>query len=511
MNAIELEIMRLRLEAAGEEMGIVLQRTAWSANIKERRDFSCAVFDAEGRLIAQAAHVPVHLGSMPESVSAALAAFPELSPGQAVMLNDPYAGGTHLPDITLVEPAFFENHLIGYVASRAHHADVGGISPGSMTLSRHIDEEGVRFGPTLVTDETVETLIAGMRNPPERRADLHAQRAANRAGVSALSRLCAETSAMKVGEAMAELLAYSSRSAKAAIAAIPHGEYVAEDRMDDDGTPGGPPTAIRVAITREGEGLRVDFTQSDAQAAGCVNCPAAVTRSAVYYVLGCLMRRFVGEGVPLNAGAFEAVEVLTKPGTIVHAEYPAAVVAGNTETSQRVVDVVLSALRAALPEVVPAESCGTMSSIALGTGEWTYYETIAGGSGAGPGWDGEPGVQCHMTNTLNTPAEALELQYPLRVRRFELREGSGGPGEHKGGEGAIREIEVLAACEATLITDRRVFPPGSGSIGRNTLSGRDVGGKAHLRLKAGDRLRIETPGGSGWEKRSAERAGHSAG
>jgi N-methylhydantoinase B len=264
---------------------------------------------------------------------------------------------------------------------------------------------------------------------------------------------------------------------------------------------------LRLNLTISDGRLIADFTECDPQAAGCINCPAAVTRSAVYYVVGCLLRAFGHEGVPFNDGCFRAVEVITRPGTVVHAQYPAAVVAGNTETSQRVVDVVLAALRQALPGMIPAESYGTMSSVALGAAGWTYYETIAGGSGAGPSWDGESGVQCHMTNTLNTPAEALEMQYPLRVRRFELRDaracpphGSGGAGTHRGGEGIVRELEALADCEGTLLTDRRVYPPGNGATGRNTVNGRDVGGKAHIVLRKGDVLRIETPGGSGWSR-----------
>jgi N-methylhydantoinase B len=577
MNAIELELMRLRLEAAAEEMGVVLQRTALSANIKERRDFSCALFDAQGRLIAQAAHVPVHLGSMPESVRAVLETLPSLAEGRTAIVNDPYAGGTHLPDITLVSPVYFQGRLIGYAANRAHHADVGGVTPGSMTLSRHIDEEGVRIPPSILDEATLSALLSAVRTPEERRGDLQAQELANAAGASALRRIAEAEGVEGLERGFAALLAYAERMTRDILSRIPAGTYPAEDCMDDDGTAARPslvvplaacppvsgstalgtggqaasgtagereaaPVVIRLRLSATDGRLIADLTESDPQAAGCINCPAAVTRSAVYYVVGCLLRAFGHEGVPFNDGCFRPVEVITRPGTVVHAQYPAAVVAGNTETSQRVVDVVLSALRQALPELIPAESYGTMSSVALGARQetkrqrdeetkcagspdepasttpatsslrlfvssslsaWTYYETIAGGSGAGPTWDGESGIQCHMTNTLNTPAEALEMQYPLRVRRFELREASGGPGTHRGGDGIVRELEALADCEGTLLTDRRIYPPGNGALGRNTVNDRDVGGKAHIVLRKGDVLRIETPGGSGWTPKGA--------
>ena len=514
INAIELELMRLRLEAAAEEMGVVLQRTALSANIKERRDFSCALFDARGRLIAQAAHVPVHLGSMPESVRAVLESLPALNEGQNAIVNDPYAGGTHLPDITLVSPVWFEGHLIGYAANRAHHADVGGTTPGSMTLSRHIDEEGVRIPPSILDEETLAKLMGAVRTPEERRGDLQAQELANAAGAVTLRRIAQAEGVESLQRGFAALLEYAQRMTRDMISRISSGAYGAEDCMDDDGTENGPPTVIRLTLTIADGRMVADFTHSDPQAAGCINCPAAVTRSAVYYVVGCLLRSFGHEGVPFNDGCFQPVEVITRPGTVVHAVYPSAVVAGNTETSQRVVDVMLSALRQALPSLIPAESYGTMSNVALGgrhggtearrhegTCEWTYYETIAGGSGAGPAWDGESGVQCHMTNTLNTPAEALEMQYPLRVRRFELREGSGGPGAHRGGDGIVREIEALADCEGTILSDRRRYPPGNGAVGRNSINGGQIGGKAHIVLKRGDVLCVETPGGSGWSSR----------
>src|SRR5579884_3447995 len=419
-DPIELELMRNFLEAAADEMGITLGRTAFSANIKERRDFSCAIFDATGRLLAQAAHIPVHLGSMGESVTAVRERLGPLHPGDVAILNDPYAGGTHLPDITLVCPIYHAGELIGYAANRAHHADVGGASPGSMTLSRHIDEEGLRIEPVLLyrngnrNEDVLGRILSAVRTPDERLGDLDAQRAANEVGARAVARLVDRQGAEKFRFYAGALLDYSQAFMSRTIRGIPEGVWRFEDVLDDDGAGGGP-VAIRVAITIQNGRATVDLRSSDRQAAGCVNCPPAVTRSAVYYCFACLLE----DRVPFNAGCFRDIDVLTEPGTVVHAVYPAAVVAGNTETSQRVVDVVLGALAAALPDRIPAASCGTMSSVALGGEGWTYYETIGGGSGAGPTWDGASAVQCHMTNTLNTPAEALEMQYPLRVQRFE--------------------------------------------------------------------------------------------
>jgi N-methylhydantoinase B len=517
LDPIQLELMRNLFEAAAEEMGITLQRAAFSANIKERRDFSCALFDASGELLAQAAHIPVHLGSMPASVAAVLERLGALNEGDVAIVNDPFSGGTHLPDITLVSPVVFEGAIVGYVANRAHHADVGGISPGSMTLSKHIDEEGVRIEPSLLqrrgqTDEALlKRLLSAVRTPDERLGDLDAQLAANRVGAEALLRMVRANGAGEVSRYGKALLDYSQTFMARAIAAIPAGAARFEDVLDDDGAGFGP-VGIRARLTIEGDRATVDFQDCDGQVGGCVNCPAAVTRSAVYYCFACLL----DEQVPLNGGCFRNIEVVTKPGTVVHALYPAAVVAGNTETSQRVVDVVFGALAQLLPDRIPAASCGTMSSVALGgaLGElqlgWTYYETIGGGSGASPDGDGASGVQCHMTNTLCTPAEALEMQYPLRVRRFERAAATGGRGEHRGGDGIVREIQALAPAEGTILTDRRLSRPygaaggEAASAGANSIvpatGGREVklGGKCNVTLKAGDVLRIVTPGGGGW-------------
>src|SRR4051812_28421468 len=389
--------MRNLFEAAAEEMGIVLRRVAFSANIKERRDFSCALFDSAGDLLAQAAHIPVHLGSMPASVAAVRDRLGVLADGDVAIVNDPFAGGTHLPDITVVSPVYHAGRLLGYAANRAHHADVGGVSPGSMTLSRHIDDEGIRIEPALlyragVRDEALlGRILAAVRTPDERLGDLDAQLTANAVGVAALRRMADGWGREAVEGYGAALLDYAAAFMARTIAGIPPGEYRFEDRLDDDAA-GGDPVVLRAAVRVAGDRATVDLRASDDQAAGCVNCPEAVTRSAVYYCFACLLAA-AHDGVPLNAGAFRPIDVLTRPGSVLHAVYPAAVVAGNVETSQRVVDVVFGALAQALPDRIPAASCGTMNSVALGGvrpdgSRWTYYETVGGGSGAGPRGDG---------------------------------------------------------------------------------------------------------------------------
>ncbi len=508
IDPIQLELMRNLFEAAADEMGITLQRVAFSANIKERRDFSCAIFDSTGELLAQAAHIPVHLGSMGDSVRAVLDRLGTLADGDIAIVNDPFAGGTHLPDITLVAPVLHDGVVAGYVANRAHHADVGGISPGSMTLSRHIDEEGIRIEPSflqrggIVQDELLNRILKAVRTPDERLGDLDAQLAANRVGAVALLRMIHAHGLEEVQRYGRVLLGYSQAFLARTIDAIPDGRCDFEDVLDDDGTGYGP-VAIRAAVEIRGDRAIVDLSRSDDQVAGCVNCPRSVTKAAVYYCFACLL----DEQVPLNGGCFRNVEVITRPGSVVHAQFPAAVVAGNTETSQRIVDVVFGALAKVLPGRIPAASCGTMSSVALGGEDWTYYETIGGGSGASPDGEGASAVQCHMTNTLNTPAEAIEMQYPLRVRRFERAANTGGAGKHRGGDGIVREIEALEPCTGTAITDRRISRPyglAGGSpaqTGRNaTVTNREnpIPGKAKIQVSKGDILRIITPGGGGW-------------
>ena len=491
-DPVTLSLVRQLLEAAAAAMGDALQRTAVSANIKERRDFSCALFDDHCRLIAQAAHVPVHLGSMQASVEAAVREMGEKS-SETFILNDPFAGGTHLPDVTLVSPVYAEEHLIGYVASRAHHADVGGRTPGSMGLATHIDDEGVRLPPVRFSIGKVK-LLASARNPAEREADLEAQQIANERGAEQFRRLAETHGPAGLKRLTDTLLDQSAERTRAALRQLPTGEWRGEARLDDG-------TAIRLALASRGETLVADFRASDDQTQSCLNCPAAVTLAATCYAVTCLVNAIHGDDPSPNAGTFEPIQVVTRPACAVAAVHPAAVAGGNTETSQRVVDAVFDALRQALPDLIPAESCGTMSSIAFGGeggGGWTYYETIGGGSGAGSAGVGQGGVQCHMTNTLNTPAEALELQYPLRVRRYALRDGSGGEGMHRGGDGIVREIEFLADGHATLLSERRVLAPrganngGDGQCGRDTLNGSPLPGRAEFAFKAGDTLRIET-------------------
>jgi N-methylhydantoinase B len=502
VDPVELELMRNLFEAAAEQMGIVLQRVSFSANIKERRDFSCALFDTTGELLAQAAHIPVHLGSMPASVAAVLDRLHRLDEGDVAIVNDPFSGGTHLPDITLVSPIYHDGRLIGYAANRAHHADVGGLSPGSMTLSKHIDEEGIRIEPALLyragqRDEALlKRILDAVRTPDERLGDLEAQLASNYVGADAMRKMVADYGIEHVQAYGRALQDYSQAFMSRLIDAMPDGRWSFEDEMD-----GG--VRIAATLTIRGDRAIVDLSGSADQLPDCINCPLAVTRSAVYYCFGCLL----DDTVSPNGGCFRNIDVITRPGSIVHALYPGAVVAGNTETSQRIVDVVFGLLAQVLPDRVPAASCGTMSSVAIGGTGWTYYETVGGGCGAGPGWHGESAVQCHMTNTRNTPAEAIEMQYPLRVAVFEVVE-NGGAGRFRGGGGIRRVIEALEPCTGTILSDRRIAQPwglaggSSGAAGRNTLAAgahaHPLAGKCQITLGANHRIEIITPGGGGW-------------
>ena len=515
-DPVQLEIFKNLFSSVAEEMGIVMQRSSYSPNIKERLDFSCALFDAKGEMVAQAAHIPVHLGSMPLSVKAAVGAF-EMEEGDVVILNDPFAGGTHLPDITAITPAFHGGRLVGYLANRAHHADVGGASPGSMGLGREIYQEGLRIPPVRLyrrgelVEDVMRILLANVRVPLERRGDLQAQVAANRRGCTRLVELVERYGLAEVHAWMARLLDYAQAMTEEMLARIPPGEYRYEDVIEDDGLGNGP-LPIRVRITLRGGRATVDFTGSAPQTAGPLNCVYAVTLSAVGYVV----RSLLDAGVPTNAGVFRAFEVIAPEGTILNALPPAAVAAGNVETSQRVVDVVLGALAPALPGRIPAAACGTMSNTTIGgidprTGSaFTYYETLGGGMGAHARGPGLSAVQTHMTNTKNTPVEALEYAYPLRVRRYAVRRGSGGAGRHRGGDGLVREIEALAPCRAAILSERRRTAPygleggESGMPGRNSVVRRADGrreplpGKADVTLEPGDVLCIETPGGGGY-------------
>ena len=519
VDPVKLEIFKNLFHAVAEEMGAALRRTAFSPNIKERRDYSCAVFDAAGQVIAMGDHMPVHLGSMPMSVAAALAAL-ALEPGDIAMLNDPFAGGTHLPDITLVMPV----HLRGrrplfYVASRAHHADVGGAQPGSMGLARDIYQEGVRLPPVKLAArghlrrDVLHLLLANVRTPAEREGDLTAQIAACRTGARRLEELAARYGVGKVAAYMQHLLDYSARMMEATLGSIPPGSYAAEDFLDDDGISDAPlPIRVRIRV-RGGRArpirARVDFTGSAPQCAGPVNAVRAITVSAVFYVFRCL----VPEEVPATAGLLRPIEIITPPHSIVDADPPAAVAAGNVETSQRIVDVLLKALARAIPDRIPAASQGTMNNFTLGglgpDGQpFAYYETVAGGCGARAGADGVDATHNHMTNSLNTPIEALELFYPLRVRRYAIRHGSGGRGRWRGGDGVIREVELLTEAQFAILSERRKLGPwglaggGAGTPGVNWLlldSRKErLPGKVTRVAPRGAVIRIETPGGGAW-------------
>lgn len=516
-DPVKLEIFKNLFHAIAEEMGAGLRRTAFSPNIKERRDYSCAVFDAAGQVIAMGDHMPVHLGSMPMSVEAALAAL-DLQPGDIVMLNDPFAGGTHLPDITMVMPVYIRGRRqpLFYVASRAHHADVGGAQPGSMGLARDIYQEGLRLPPVKLAErgrlrrDVLGLLLANVRTPAEREGDLTAQVAACRIGARRLAELVTRYGAREVEAYMGHLLDYSARMMQATLRAIPSGSYAAEDFLDDDGITHAP-IPIRVRIDIRGGRARVDFAGSAAQCAGSVNAVRAITVSAVFYVFRCL----VPEEVPATGGLLRPVEILTPPRSVVDAKPPAAVAAGNVETSQRIVDVLLKALAKALPQRIPAASQGTMNNFTVGglapDGQpFAYYETVAGGCGARPGADGVDATHNHMTNSLNTPIEAFELFYPLRVRRYAIRRRSGGGGRWRGGDGVIREIELLTEAQFAVLSERRQFGPyglrggAAGKPGANRLliGGRveKLPGKVTRVAPRGAIIQIETPGGGGWGK-----------
>jgi N-methylhydantoinase B len=484
---IELQVIGSALRAVCEEMGAALVRAAFSANIKERRDCSAALFAPDGRMIAQAEHIPVHLGAMPEAVAAVRALGPR--PDDVFILNDPYAGGTHLPDITLVSRTG-----LGFAVTRAHHADVGGVSPGSLPAdSRTLAEEGVVIPPTRLDEDFLAEFLAAVRNPHERRGDLRAQLAAHALAARRVDELCARRGRDRVAAAMDELYGYSERRVRAAIESLPDGRYEAADVVEASTGE----LEIRAAVTVSGSEIQIDFEGTAPQHDGNLNCPLAVTRSAAYFVVRCL----TDPDVPASGGAFAPVTVEAPAGSLVNACPPAAVAAGNVETSCRIADVLFAAFGHAT--TVPAQGQGTMNNVTLGNDRFAYYETVGGGQGACPDANGPSGIHVTMSNTLNTPVEALELAYPLRVRRYALRPGSGGAGRRRGGDGVVRELEVLEACRYSLVTERRSRPPRGrsggedGASGRNLLNGRELPAKAAGDLAAGDVLRIETPGGGG--------------
>ena len=485
---IELQILGSLLRAVAEEMGAVLVRSAFSANIKERRDCSTALFDRRGRMIAQAEHIPVHLGAMPDAVAAVMAHDP--APGEVWALNDPYTGGTHLPDITLVSRT-----KVGFAVTRAHHADVGGREPGSMPAdSRTLTEEGVVIPPTRLDDDVLSDLIAHMRNPDERRGDLRAQLAAHQLADRRLADLCDRRGLDQVTAAMDELYDYSERAMRAGIARLPDGRYAATDVLE----PIEGELQLRATVMIAGDSIAIDFAGTSPQHDGNLNCPLSVTRSACFYVV----RVLVDPDVPASGGAFAPVTVTAPGGCLVNARPPAAVAAGNVETSSRIVDVVMRAFGEAID--VPAQGQGTMNNVTLGNDRFTYYETIGGGQGACPDADGPSGVHVAMSNTLSTPVEALELQYPLRVERYGLRLGSGGAGAHRGGDGVARVLRVLEDCRLSVISERRAQAPqgerggAPASAGHNLLNGEPLPAKVTRDLAAGDVISIETPGGGGW-------------
>ena len=531
-DPVELEIFREIFHSIAEEMGASLRRSAFSPNIRERRDYSCAVFDSEAQVIAMGDHMPVHLGSMPMSVRAAIEGL-SLADGDVAMVNDPFAGGTHLPDITLVAPVFIEKHRSKknspdfYVASRAHHADVGGAAAGSMGLSREIYQEGLRIPPVLLVRggelqrDVMQMVLANVRTPGEREGDLGAQIAACNTGARRLAEICERYTTQRVHRATAELQTYAEQMTRSLLRSIPPGKYEAEDFLDNDGVVEKPVrVAVRVTVQRPGGRssqpmVTIDFTGSNPQVEGSVNAVEAITYSACFYVFRCLL----AEDVPAAAGIMRPIRVIAPEGTVVNARPPAAVAGGNVEMSQRIVDTLLRALSQALPERIPAASSGTMNNLTIGgmfpadharAGEpFAYYETIAGGMGARPQLDGISGVHTHMTNSLNTPAEALEYAYPFRVTRYSLRPSSGGAGQHRGGDGIVRELELLCDADVTLLAERRLRGPyglhggTDGAPGRNMAIRKggiemEIPSKGSVRLKRGDRIRIESPGGGGW-------------
>jgi N-methylhydantoinase B len=514
-----LEIFKSLFHSVAEEMGAALRRSAFSPNIKERRDYSCAVFDAAGEVLAMGDHMPVHLGSMPRSVEAAVRAV-DLGPGDIAILNDPYQGGTHLPDITMVMPVFLPRarEPMFYVANRAHHADVGGAQAGSMGLSRQIFQEGLRIPPVKIFSrgrlvcDVLQTVLANVRTPQEREGDLTAQIASCRVGARRLIEIVGRYGGAEVSRHSRFLLEYSAEMMRSVLRRIPQGTYPGEDYLDNDGITTHP-IRVAVEIRIRGERAEVDFSRSDPECAGSVNAVAAIAESAVFYVFRCLL----DEQVPATSGLMRPIRVIAPAGTIVNARPPRAVAGGNVECAQRIVDTLLRALSRAVPGRIPAASQGTMNNLTIGGADtrpshhgapFAYYETIAGGMGARPGRDGISGVHTHMTNSLNTPIEVLELAYPVRVRRYRLRRGSGGAGKFRGGDGIVREIELLVDAQVGVLTERRTIAPYGLAGGAPAAKGKNerisrgrrtrLAAKCGFYAEAGDIIRIETPGGGGW-------------
>jgi len=515
-DPIELEIFKSIFISICQEMGVTLQRTSFSPNIKERRDYSCAIFNAQGEAVALGDHMPVHLGSMPSSVKSALGNV-NLFPEDCIILNDPFRGGTHLPDITIISPIFIDNQdkPTYIVANRAHHADVGGISPGSMPISTEIFQEGIIIPPVKLINQgtlnkdLVHFILSNVRTPEEREGDIWAQIAANKIGERRLLEINKKYGVQKVLLYMSELQNYTERIVRKTIKEIPDGQYQFTDFMDDDGIDS-EPVKVAVQIKIKGDSAEIDFSESSPQVRGCINAVHAITLSAVAYVFRCI----IPLDIPFNSGIFRPLKLIAPKNSIVNASFPSAVAGGNVETSQRIVDVLLGALAQALPGTIPAASSGTMNNVTIGgidprtNKPFAYYETISGGMGARPGLDGLSGVHTHMTNSLNTPIEAIEHFAPLRIKKYALRKRSGGEGRYRGGDGVVREYELLADCEFTILSDRRKFSPYGlkgglpGKQGQNTiisLKGKKaVGSKANFVAQKGWTIQIQTPGSGGF-------------
>jgi N-methylhydantoinase B len=519
-GAVELEVFRHLFTALAEEMGAALKRASFSPNIKERRDYSCALFNPRGEAVSLGDHMPVHLGAMPMSVESALAELGTLEAGDVVCLNDPFRGGTHLPDITLISAVHHEDGaLLGYVASRAHHSDVGGSTPGSMPLAREIFEEGVRIPPVRLwtrgvrNDDLWRTLLANVRTPVERAGDLDAQLAALHTGATRLLEIAGRRGIDETLAAMDALIEYADRLVEAGLERIPDGTYAAEDFIEDDGFGSGP-VPIRATMTLRGSSLTIDFEGTAPQVPGGVNAVAAITSSATRYVVRCVVEALLGEPLPAGGGSMSAVSLVLPERSLVNAGPPASVAAGNVETSQRITDVLMTAFAEALPDLMPALSQGTMNNTTVGgvdprTGEpFAYYETVGGGMGAGPEGDGLSGVHVHMSNSLNTPVEALEHAYPFRITAYGIRRGTGGAGLHRGGDGLRRDLQVLGPARVALLCERRTAGPAGARGGADGASGENVlvrdgtethlEGKATFFAQAGDIIGIRSPGGGGW-------------
>lgn len=508
IDSIELSLFASRINAICDEMGVVLRRSSCSPNIKDRLDFSCAIFDQFGGLCAQAAHIPVHLGSMAYAMAAIVQKF-NWQAGDMLILNDPYLGGTHLPDVTLIAPIFSHQSLVGFVANRAHHADIGGQTPGSMPVSESLQQEGLLIKPQFLIksgqlqQSVMDFLLSDLAQADLSQADFDAQISCNRKGIERVESLLQQTGLAHYQAGLVALNDYAERLARATVRQIPDGCYQFSDVMDDDGC-GQQNIKIQVKIIKKAEQVIVDFNGTAKQVKGNINCPLSVCAAAVYYVFRCLMP----EQTPAVAGSFRPFRLIAPAGCLVNALPPAAVAAGNVETSTRIVDVILGALAQAIAEKIPAASHGSMNNIAMGANQheqiWSYYETMGGGMGAGPVGGGLSALQTHMTNTLNTPIEVLEMNFPLRLLRYEIRYGSGGRGRRNGGDGLLREFEFLAPAQVSLLTERRINSPWglaggqAGQVGVNRLNNRTLPSKINLMVDTGDRLTIESAGGGGY-------------